>query len=184
MKNRWGVVYSIIFIVCGFLMLSLEPLQIIEINNVEEKKLDEYFNSQSENPKRHEENDYIGMISIPKIDLKRGLVSPSSKYNKIDYNIEILKESVILEGEVKHIFLAAHSGNSSISFFRNLNKIHLNDEVWLDYKGQTYKYLVYEIKEVDKTGNVELELDHQNSLILVTCKRSEEKQIVVICKLE
>lgn len=184
MKNRWVVVCSIIFIVCGFLMLSLEPLQRIEINNVEEKKLDKYLNSYSDHRKKREESDYIGVISIPKIDLKKGLVSPSSKYNKIDYNIEILKESIILGGEVKHLFLAAHSGNSNISFFRNLNKIQLEDEVVLDYEGRTYKYLVNEIKEVNKTGSVELELDYQDGLILMTCKRGEKKQIVVICKLE
>ena len=61
------------------------------------------------------------ILDIPKIDLKKGIYSKESFKNNVDQNVTILNESLLpSEGTV---ILAAHSGNSSVSFFRNLKFI-------------------------------------------------------------
>lgn len=34
---------------------------------------------------------YIAILEIPSINLKRGLVDPNSKYNNVNYNIQIYR---------------------------------------------------------------------------------------------
>ncbi|UKI28954.1 MAG: sortase [Clostridium sp.] len=79
---------------------------------------------------------YVGNISIPKIDLKRGFVSKDSKYNNVNRNIYIVPESDYPDKEGGNFILASHSGTSSISYFRNLYKLTLGDKVDITYNNK------------------------------------------------
>ena len=126
-------------------------------------------------------NDYIAVLEIPAINLTRGLADKPSPNNNVNKNIYMLKDTVLPdESDVSHIILASHSGNSYISYFKNLYKLDINDEVYFYYKNTKYVYSIYKIYEVDKTGNVELKITNNSDITLITCKGNLNKQIVVI----
>lgn len=129
--------------------------------------------------------EYIAVLKIPKIDLERGLVDPNNYLNNVDYNIEILDDSSMPDEKNGNLILASHSGNSRESYFRNLDKLELDDNVSIDYKGKTYNYTVVSIYEIEKTGTAKIVRNkNKSTLTLITCKRNTNKQIVVICELE
>ena len=126
-------------------------------------------------------NDYIAVLEIPAINLRRGLYEKNDPNNNVNRNIYILKDTVLPdESDVSHILLASHSGNSYISYFKNLHKLDENDEVYFYYNNTKYVYSIYKIYEVDKTGNVELKRTNNSDITLITCKGNLNKQIVVI----
>ena len=55
-----------------------------------------------------------------------------------------------------NFILAAHNGNTSLGYFRNLHKLKLGDEVTISYKDKNYIYEVSKIYDVLKTGKVQL----------------------------
>lgn len=127
---------------------------------------------------------YIAILKIPKIKLERGLVNPNSVFNDIKYNVEIIGKSLLQKEIDKDLVLAAHSGNSKISYFRNLDKLDINDEVEIDYMGKTYIYRVSNVYDVLKTGKVNLTRDeNKETLTLITCRHNTNKQIIVVCDL-
>lgn len=127
---------------------------------------------------------YVGILRIPKINLKRGLVDRKSKYNDIKYNIMIHDKSTDPDVYGGNFILLAHSGNSNISFFKNLDKLKLNDAVYLDYNGKTYEYKLINIYDIEKTGKAIIKKNTKNSTItLITCRSNTNKQIVLIGEL-
>ena len=81
-----------------------------------------------------------------------------------------------------NLVLAAHSGNSNVSFFKNLENITINDKIYLYYEGIKYIYEISKIYAVDKTGWVNILRDNDKTAItLITCKNDDSsKQMVYI----
>ena len=83
-----------------------------------------------------------------------------------------------------NVILASHSGNSSISYFRKLNKLQNDDIVSIVYNGKEYKYKMVNSYEIEKNGYAHIVRNAEKStLTLITCKHNTDKQIVVICEL-
>ena len=130
-------------------------------------------------------NDYIAVLEIPAINLTRGLVDKSSPNNNVNKNIYMLKDTVLPdEDTISHIILASHSGNSYVSYFKNLHKLDINDEIYFYYKNGKYIYSIYKIDEVDKTGNIELKKTNSSDITLITCKGNLKRQIVIYATLK
>lgn len=128
---------------------------------------------------------YIGILEIPKINLKKGFVDINSKYNDISYNVTIIQTSTYPDVENGNFILAAHSGESYISYFKNLYKLSIGDQAYIYYNDVKYTYEIVNIYNVEKTGQVEI---HRNSkktvLTLITCtKDSDHEQTVYILEL-
>ena len=127
--------------------------------------------------------DYIAVLKIPKIKLERGLVSKESIDNNVQKNIQILDESTMPDKENGNVILAGHNGNGSTSYFRNIHKLQLDDEVSIYYNGYEYKYKVMNSYKVNKTGKVDIIRNNDKStLTLITCY-GKDKQLIVICEL-
>ena len=127
---------------------------------------------------------YIAVLRIPKINFKRGLVDKDSKYNNIKYNIMIHKESDAPDKEGGNVILVAHSGTAGVSYFRNVDKLSLDDEIYLDYNSQTYSYKITNIYDIEKTGIAPIRKETTKSTItLITCRHNTNKQIVVIAEI-
>ena len=127
---------------------------------------------------------YIAVIKIPKIGLEKGLASKGSYWNNVNRNIEILSESDMPDVDKGNVILASHSGNSSISYFRKLNKLQNDDIVSIVYNGKEYKYKMVNSYEIEKNGYAHIVRNAEKStLTLITCKHNTDKQIVVICEL-
>ncbi len=130
-------------------------------------------------------SNYLGVLEIPKINIKRGFYSVDSKYNNVDYNVTVIQNSTLPDEKNNNLILAAHSGDCSICYFHNLYKIANGDEAYIYYKGIKYIYKVTNIYEVEKTGRVAIYRDfNKNVLTLITCTRnSNTKQTVYILEL-
>lgn len=130
-------------------------------------------------------SNYLGVLEIPKINIKRGFYSVNSKYNNVDYNVTVIQNSTLPDTENNNLILAAHSGDCSICYFHNLYKISNGDEAYIYYKGIKYKYKVTNIYDVEKTGRVAIYRDfNKNVLTLITCTRnSDTKQTIYILEL-
>lgn len=127
---------------------------------------------------------YIGVLEIKKINLKRGFYSKTSRNNNVNRNIQILNESDMPNIENGNVIIAGHSGSSYVSFFRNLNKLDLYDEATIYFEGKQYDYQLKNKYEIDKTGQAVIKRNKEkNVLTLITCKHNTNKQIVFIFEL-
>ena len=128
---------------------------------------------------------YIGYLDIPKINLKRGFVSLNSKYNSISYNVMLIKGSSMPYVKNGNLILAAHRGNSSVSFFDKLYKLNLGDEANVTYNDKIYTYKLVNTYLEAKDGTIAIYRDeNKTTLTLITCTRGDKKtQTVFIFEL-
>ena len=128
---------------------------------------------------------YIGYLDIPKINLKRGFVSLNSKYNSISYNIMLIQGSSMPDVKNGNLILAAHRGNSSVSFFDKLYKLNLGDEANVTYNDKVYTYKLVNTYLEAKDGTIAIYRDeNKTTLTLITCTRGDKKtQTVFIFEL-
>lgn len=157
------------------------------INSEKEQEEKQNIDTPAENQNQQQNQtqtkyDYIGVLEIPKINLKRGFVDINSKYNNINYNITIINGSTMPDQENNNLILAAHSGACNICFFNQLYKLSLGDVAYVTYQGTRHNYKIVDIYEVEKDGTVAIHRDiNKNVLTLITCTRnSDTKQTVYI----
>ena len=155
------------------------------------KEVDTYINKTTNNNSEIEiskdegpKYDYIAVLEIPSISLKRGLVSMTNPYNDIKYNIAILVGSMP-DISKTNLILASHNGSSNVSFFKDLESSTLNEKIYLYYNGDKYIYELSNIYTVNKTGEVNISRDiNRTTLTLITCKNnSDTEQLVFIAYL-
>lgn len=158
---------------------------VVDVPVMEEELVKEEVAVQEEKKETTTPNiNYIAVIKIPKIGLEKGLASKGSYWNNVNRNIEILSESDMPDVDKGNVILASHSGNSSISYFRKLNKLQNDDIVSIVYNGKEYKYKMVNSYEIEKNGYAHIVRNAEKStLTLITCKHNTDKQIVVICEL-
>lgn len=123
----------------------------------------------------------IGILEIPKINLKRYLYDINSDLNKVDKNVTIIKET-ISNNENGTIVLAAHSGNNYNSYFDNLDKLKKDDIIYLKYKNINYQYIVTNIYEKKQNGYISIKNKNINQLFLTTCSKKKNYQLTIECQ--
>ena len=127
---------------------------------------------------------YIAVLEIPKISIKKGLVDPSSEKNNVGQNIQILNPSSMPDEENHTFILASHSGTSQVAYFKDLDKLSNEDLVYVYYKNTKYTYKIYKNYSEKKTGSIIIKKDGDESVIVLTsCSRSNTKQLIYIGKL-
>lgn len=128
--------------------------------------------------------DYIALIKIPKINLKKGLCNINSKCNNVNQNIQILKDSDYPNVDGGNFILAGHSGTRNISYFKNLDKLVVGDGISIFFNGYEYRYEVKKIYDIEKTGTADIVRNQdKTTLTLITCSHNTNKQIIIICEL-
>ena len=163
-------------------MKNYEPkLEIsYKTNNTDDKNIKEEKQTVENTLKVNTSNDYLAVIEIPKISLRRYLYDVNSKQNDVDKNIEVLKNSDMPSVKGGNLILAGHNGNTSVGHFKNLHKLVINDEIIIYYNNIKYVYKVSKIYDVLKTGTVAIKRDKsQNTVTLITCL-GNDRQLVVI----
>ena len=158
---------------------------IIDDDNVEkeEKKGSSSSNKKASNYKTN--SVYLGYLTIPKIGLKAGIPWKDSSRNNVDKGVYTLPVSNYPDIENGNLVLAAHSGNASISYFKNLWRLSLGDNANVSYNGKTYSYKIVDIYYVEKTGTVQIKRNtKKTTLTLITCtKDNDNLQTVYILEL-
>ncbi len=196
-NKSWLIVIGSFLILSGIGLIGYDYYSNRVIDNQEDLAIEEFYQEEeieepqqeeikeeSKEEKKEEKINYIAVLKIPKIKLVRGLVNRNSYQNNIKYNVQILKDSSMPDEEKGNVILAAHSGNARISYFKNLDKLTIGDDVSIEYKSTTYNYKVVDIYLIDKTGTAEIIRDkNKSTLTLITCKHNTNKQIIVIAEL-
>ena len=186
---------GLFLLVCGAFMFIYNQTMKTRLNEENNLKIEEFLENETneeivvEEDIKEETNtsnvssyDYIAVLEIPSINLKRGLVDPSSKYNNVNYNIQIINKSTMPDVVNGNLVLAGHNGASYVSFFRNLDKLNINDKIYIYYGGYKYEYSLSKIYDTPKDGNVEVHRDNSKTTItLITCKKNtKDTQVVYI----
>lgn len=157
--------------------LYIESTSVVEVEKQEELIVEEVKEEKQDSTFWV---DYKAVLEIPKINLKKGMVESTKNFSSINYAISIDKSSNY-PNEEGNFILYAHSGNSKIAYFRNLNKLNVNDEVFVYYEGVKYSYQIINKYEIEKTGKMEVIRDSKRKLItMVTCISNTNKQVVLI----
>jgi len=154
-----------------------ETISIDELNELEEvdKNNEEEVVEDTKEYNFSYEIEYIGYLDIPKINFRKGFTSKKDKYNSVSNNIEILKSSDYPDKSNGNVIIAGHSGNTSISFFKNLYLLEVGDLAYIDYNNKTYTYKISNIYKVDKTGKVEVRRNkNMKTLTLITCTKGDK----------
>ena len=153
----------------------------------EDESIDEEMNiPEEENDQQEMQYNYIGMLEIPKINLKRGFLDLNSRYNQVNYNITVINGSTFPNERNNNLIMAAHSGVCSVCFFDKLFNLSKGDKAYINYKNVKYTYSLVNTYEVEKDGTVPIYRDYNKSVLtLITCTRySNTKQTVFIFELE
>ena len=188
------LIIGVISLVFSFSLIYKKVYETYINKKVEEKSMELFYENQNNNEEIKEENteekeeerksnvvNYIAILEISKLNLKKGLVDLNNRLNNINYNIEILKGSDMPDIINGHFILASHSGNSNVSYFRNLNKLEISDEIKVYYNKKEYFYKVEEIYDIKKIGKAMLRRKQNKSNIsLITCIPKTDKQLVVL----
>lgn len=192
-----------IFIYIGiiFIFISLCMIIYYSYNNIQNKKeennsLDNYIiktkietddtnnNIEVVEAEINEEPviDYLMVLEIPKINIKKGIYDINSKYNSVSYNIQILKSSNMPSKENGNTIFASHNGNSSVSYFNNLNKLNRGDLINIYYDGYLYEYKLDNSYDIEKNGTAVIKRDsNKTTITLITCKKNtKDTQTVFI----
>ena len=131
-------------------------------------------------------NNYIGYLSIPKINLKKGFLDKRSPDNDVEKNILVVEGSSYPTKEKGNLILAGHSGTGWKAFFNDLYKLNKGDKAIVTYKGKTYTYKITNIYTQPKVGKIAIYRNYdKTTLTLITCTNHDSKtQTIYIAELE
>jgi len=158
--------------------------EIISITEEEEKK--------EEKPVQEEEklpevitNDYIGYLTIPKINLTKGFLDYRSSENDVEKNILVVNGSDYPDKEKGNFIIAGHSGTGWKAFFNDLYQLQINDTAYINYKNKKYVYNIVNIYTQPKTGKLAIYRDYsKTTLTLITCTNNDSTtQTIYIAEL-
>ena len=194
-----GILLIIIGMMIGIIPIFLDNNEVKVVN----QKLDDFINKSSIKDKKEptpnvittqpttvvnngNQDDYLLILEIPKVSLRKGVYTFYSPLNNLEKNVEILKESNLPGVEKGNVVLQAHNGTSKKSFFGKLHLMEVNDYVYIYYNGIKYTYKINKIYDVSKDGDVEIYRDlDKTTLTLITCKKgTKDRQIVIVSYLE
>lgn len=149
-------------------LVEIESLY--EIN--EEEDIKEIKDEEDEGPVTDE---YIGYLTIPKINITKGFVDKRSSENDVEKNILIINGSNYPDVENGNFILAGHSGTGWKAFFNELYQLNINDEAYVTYKGKKYIYNLVNIYTQPKVGKVAIYRNYDvRTLTLITCTNNDQ----------
>ncbi len=131
-------------------------------------------------------DEYIGYLTIPKINLNKGFVDKRSSENDVEKNIMVIDGSTYPDVDKGNFILAGHSGTGWKAFFNELYRLNIGDEAYITYKGKKYTYKITNIYKQPKTGKIAIYRNYdKTTLTLVTCTNYDDTtQTVYIAELE
>ena len=191
LKNKYKEIILLILIFTSMCFIFKYLYNNYNLNITEKKRIETYLNNNkydsinkiNVNNKEDVDSKYKLLIEIPKIELFKGVYDYKSKYNNVDKNIYLLKESSMPDINNSNLILASHSGNSTTSHFKNLNKLNFDDEIYIYYNGYKYIYKINDIYKHEKSGEIYRNINY-NTLTLITCDKTDKtKQLVYIAYL-
>lgn len=191
LKRNTKVKLGKYFILFGFILIFVYLVFSLNSKLEEKRNIDiffsnrepAFFETEKNNTMKNINSNYIAVLEIPKIKLKKGLYSYESSFNNVDQNITILEPFSVPSKDNSIFVLASHSGNSKVSYFKNLNKLSNGDSVIIYYNEIKYYYKIIDFYSEKKNGYISMpSFKNGKYIILTTCKDSLY-QLIYIGKL-
>ncbi len=131
-------------------------------------------------------NNYIGYLTIPKINLKKGFLDMRSELNNVEQNVTVIEGSSYPDKDKGNLILAAHSGSGWKAFFNDLYKLSTGDVATVSYKGKVYTYKIVNIYKQEKIGKVAIYRNYnKTTLTLITCTNFDKAtQTIYVAELQ
>ncbi len=131
-------------------------------------------------------NNYIGYLTIPKINLKKGFLDIRSELNNVEQNVTVIEGSSYPDKDKGNLILAAHSGSGWKAFFNDLYKLSTGDVATVSYKGKVYTYKIVNIYKQEKIGKVAIYRNYnKTTLTLITCTNFDKAtQTIYVAELQ
>lgn len=128
------------------------------------------------------EDTYDGILSIPQINLKKGIYELNDKRNNIEENVTIHKASNYPNEDTSNLILMAHSGSGKKAFFNDIDKLNNDSLIEFYYQRVKYVYKISDYYQIDKNGYAQINRDKtKKTITLITCSKEDKtKQLVYI----
>ena len=130
-------------------------------------------------------DNYIGYLTIPKINLIKGFLDYRSQENNVDKNILVVEGSNYPDTEKGNFIIAGHSGTGWNAFFNDLYQLEVGDNAIITYQDKKYEYKIVNIYTQPKIGKLAIYRDYdKTTLTLITCTNNDSTtQTVYIAEL-
>lgn len=170
-----AVLFTLITFLSSF--FTYQGAQLAKDINIENKKIE------IKEEVRVEEKE-IMTITIPKLNIKNKIFQVNSNLNNIDKNVIIMKGSSMPDQDKGILLIGAHSGVGKYAYFKNLNKINIDDDVIINYNNKSYSYKVTNKYLDKKDGSISFNyLPNSKRLILYTCNPNDKNNfLIVVCE--
>jgi len=153
--------------------MALMSKQVVVVENLEEINEIDYEPTVDEFDDR--KDNYIGYLEVPDVSIRRGFVAENSKYNSVGYNVMLVSGSDMPTKQKGNLILAAHRGNSAVSFFDKLYLLKENAQAKIYYRNKVYTYELKNSYTVPKVGTLEITRNEEKTtLTLITCTRDDK----------
>ncbi len=189
-----------ILLIIGIAIIGFYAIYIKTLENRENDNIDDYIKETSIIEEKEEQEiiepivekkeekkntiNYTAILEIPVINLKSGIVNSTKNFYSINYAISADKSSNY-PNEYGNFILYAHSGNSSIAYFKHLVNVNIDDDVYVYFNGIKYHYIIFDKYDIEKTGKAVIKNPiNDNYITLITCNQNRKGyQIVLTGKL-
>jgi len=130
-------------------------------------------------------DEYVGFITIPKINLTKGFHDKRSSQNNVDTDLLVVSGSNYPNIDKGNFIVAGHSGTGWNSFFNDLYQLGKGDKVYISYQNKKYEYEIQNIYTQPKTGKLAIYRNYdKTTLTLITCTNNDSTtQTVYIAEL-
>lgn len=195
MKKIGWILLIIGIVIIGFYTIYIKSLEnkandniedyIKETSIIEEQEEQEIIEPiVEEKIKKKNTINYTAILEIPVISLKSGIVNSTKNFYSINYAISADRNSNY-PNEYGNFILYAHSGNSSIAYFKHLSNVNIDDSVYVYFNGIKYHYVIFDKYDIEKTGKAVFKRPiNDNYITLITCNQNRKGyQIVLTGKL-
>ena len=131
------------------------------------------------------EGNIIGFISIPKMEVELPILLGANTANMREGAVHLTETSYPIGGGNTNCVLAAHRGYSRTAMFRDIEKLEIGDEIYIQNFRETLTYRVAELRVISPTDVQELLIQPGRDLVtLITCHpyRHNYQRYVVYCE--
>ena len=116
------------------------------------------------------ENNIIGYINIPKMEVELPIILGANKANLQNGAVHLTQTSYPIGGNNTNSVIAAHRGYAKALFFRKIDELKYGDKIYIKNFKEELTYEVKEIKIINPSDINELLIQEGKDLItLITC---------------
>lgn len=167
-RKKFKILGSFFFCL-GIFSLLLFKVKIIHHNKTIDRDIQHIYENR-DSYQVFPDNLWIAILEIPSLNIKNYLYDVNSIFNNVNQNVYVVPDSTMPTYNYSNLILAGHSGYGSSAYFRNLDRLNLNDSAIVYYQNQIYRYRYVSFYQEKKDGTIVIHREKgKKNLMLITC---------------